>query len=88
MRCANDTVPQYFRCGEVCHSCGEFARVGNEVAPGCDADTVGIGFLWSIIDNDVRIRDGAVLRDVLNLLEGQDMDGVCAGCVCFGVALR
>ena len=58
-----------------------------KVASGCDADTVGIGFLRSIIDYDSRICDGAIGWDVLNLLEGQDMYGVCAGCVCFGVTL-
>ena len=87
MWCANDTVPQYFCSCEVCCSCGEFARVCDEVASGCDADTVGIGFLRSIIDYDSRICDGAIGWDVLNLLEGQDMYGVCAGCVCFGVTL-
>ena len=88
MWCTNDTVPKYFCCCQVCRSCGEFARVGNEVSSGGDTDTVGILFLWPIIDDDARIRDGAVLRDVLKLVDGQDMYGVCAGCICFGVALR
>ncbi len=57
---AEDTVPHQFRCGEVCCSRRELARVVDEVSSGSDANAMWISLLRTKISDDSSVRDSAM----------------------------
>ena len=85
--CADDAVPQEFGGGEVGCASRELARVIDEVATCCQADSVGIRLLWAVVDNNACVRDGSVAWNLFDLVVCEHEDGVSAWRVCGGVAL-
>ena len=58
--CGDDAVPHDFAGSEVGGSGGEFVGVVDQVATCGDSDSVGVGLLWAVVDNDVGICNVAV----------------------------
>ncbi len=56
--------------------CGEFSGVVDEISVGGDSYTVGVGFLWVIIDSNPGVGDCAIFRNVCNFIMGEEEDGV------------
>ena len=80
-RCADDAVPQQFGGCEICGVSGEIACIVNEVATCCQSDSVGIRFLWAVVNNDSCVRDGAVAWNLFDLVVCVHEDTVGAWCV-------
>ena len=57
---ADCAVPQDFGCCEFCGTRGEFSGVIDEVTARGEADAVGVGFLWSVIDNNSCVCYGSI----------------------------
>ena len=85
---AEDAVSQDFGRGEVCGACGEFAGVGDEVATGGDADSVGVGFLGAVVNHNPDVCDSSVLGSIENVAGVHDEERVCSFGAGFVVALH
>ncbi len=62
-------------------------RIVDEVATCGQSDSVGIRFLWAVVNNNSCVRDGSVARDLFDLVVREHEDGVRAWRVCGCVAL-
>ncbi len=84
---ADDAVPQQFGACEVSSANSELAWIVDEVATCGQSDSVGIRFLWAVVDNNSCVRDASVAWDLFDLVVREHEDGVGAWCVCGCVAL-
>lgn len=69
---ADDAVPQHLCGREICRACCEFSRIIDQVSASCEADSIRIRFLWSVVYNDASVRDGAVVGYSPYLFVGHD----------------
>ncbi len=74
---ADCAVPKKFRGNHVSGACGEFKRIIDQVTTNSDANAVRVFFLWTMIDDNLTIRDCPVGRDVANFFGGKEED--CVG---------
>ena len=70
-------VPQEFCCHDVGRTCGEFARVIDEVTSGRDADAVGISFLGAVVDDNSCVRYRAIFGDIGDIGGVHDKHCIC-----------
>ncbi len=75
--CADRPVPKKFRGNHVSGACGEFKRIIDQITANSDANAVRVFFLWTMINDNLTIRDCPVGRDVRNLFWGKEED--CVG---------
>ena len=78
---ADDTVPHEFDSGEVCCACCKFVWVVNEVASCCDAYSVGVFFLGSVVYDNSCIGNCAICWDAFDFILCKKSDGISALCV-------
>ena len=67
-RRGKDTVPKDFAGDHIGSPSGDFARVSYQIAANGDADSVGVGFLGSVVGDDPGIGYCAVGGYVLDLV--------------------
>jgi hypothetical protein len=75
--CVDRVVPKKFRGDHVSGAHGEFKRIIDQVTSNSDANAFRVFFLWTMIDDNLTIRDCPVGRDVPNLFGGKEED--CVG---------
>ena len=69
---ADDAVPQHLCGREICRACREFSRIIDQVSASCEADSIWIRFLRSVVYHDASVRDGAVVGYSPYLFVGHD----------------
>lgn len=66
---------------------GEFSGVDDEIAAGGEWDAVGVGFLWSVVENNSDICYSLITQNVAYFVMIKDNNCVRAESVCNFVAL-